>query len=269
MTKRYVLGMPALILVMMAPDAMAQRRGGAVSTGVRGAVVGGMVGGSAGAQTGAKVGAVTGATRAAVDREAQRRADYQASPAYQNAPHSNFNTAPPQVLPTTAQAADEPAGAPPAAPRAAAGGEAILRTDGKPAVGITYPSDWKQTSGDHSISAVSADGQAYSMIATLPGVADKQSGIAKVKQGLEKYLDEIKYDEPTETKRGALMVTGTGKARKSGVDVVFAAGVFDSAPGKLAGVAFVVDSSIEDHYKETVGQICQTIRTGDQFEEKQ
>jgi hypothetical protein len=268
MTKLYILGMPVLLLAMMAPDAMAQRRGGAVSTGVRGAVVGGMVGGSAGAQTGAKVGAVTGATRAAVDREAQRRADYQASPAYQNAPHSNFNSAPPQVLPTTTQAANEPAAAAPAAAPPAAGGETILRKDGNPVLGITYPSDWKQTTGDHSISAVSADGQAYSMLGTLAGVADKQAGIAKVKQGLERYLDDVKFDEPTETKRGALMVTGTGKGKKAGVDVVFAAGVFDSAPGQLAGVAFVVDSSIEDHYKETVGQICQTIRTGDQFEEK-
>ena len=74
MTKLHILGVPALVLVMLAPDAMAQRRGGgAVSGGVRGAMVGGLVGGSEGAETGAKVGAVAGATRAAVDREAQRR----------------------------------------------------------------------------------------------------------------------------------------------------------------------------------------------------
>jgi len=75
MTKLQILGVPALVLVMLAPDAMAQRRGGgAVSGGVRGAMVGGLVGGSEGAQTGAKVGAVAGATRAAVDREALSRA---------------------------------------------------------------------------------------------------------------------------------------------------------------------------------------------------
>jgi hypothetical protein len=59
MTKLHILGVPALVLVMLAPDAMAQRRGGgggAVSGGVRGAMVGGLVGGSEGAETGAKVG---------------------------------------------------------------------------------------------------------------------------------------------------------------------------------------------------------------------
>ena len=199
MTKLHILGVPALVLVMLAPDAMAQRRGGgAVSGGVRGAMVGGLVGGSEGAQTGAKVGAVTGATRAAVDREAQRRAEYQTSAEYQNAPHSDFNTAPPQVLATTPPAATAPAAA-----ATASGGEALIRKDGKPVIGITYPSDWKQTTGDRYVSAVSADGQAYSMIATLEGAADNQAGIAKVKQGLEKYLQDIQYDNLTKTKRGA------------------------------------------------------------------
>ncbi len=47
MAKLHILGVPALILMMLAPDAMAQRRGGgAVSGGVRGAMVGGLVGGS-------------------------------------------------------------------------------------------------------------------------------------------------------------------------------------------------------------------------------
>ena len=254
MTKLHILGVSALVLVMLAPDAMAQRRGGgAVSGGVRGAMVGGLVGGSEGAQTGAKAGAVAGATRAAVDREAQRRTEYQATAEYQNAPRSNFNTAPPEVL-VTAPAAST---APPAA--TGPGGEALVRKDGKPLIGITYPSDWKQTTGNRYVSAASADGQAYSMIATVEGVADKQAGIAKVKQGLERYLQDIKYDELTETKRGALVVTGTGRAKKSGVAVVFAAGVFDAGAGQLAGAAFVVDAGIEDHYKETVRQICQTI----------
>lgn len=266
MTKLHILGVPALVLVMLAPDAMAQRRGGgAVSGGVRGAMVGGLVGGSEGAQTGAKVGAVTGATRAAVDREAERRAEYQTSADYQNAPRSDFNTAPPQVLATAPPAA---ATAPPAATAPAAatvsGGETLIRKDGKPVIGITYPSDWKQTTGDRYVSAVSADGQAYSMIATLEGAADNQAGIAKVKQGLEKYLQDIKYDNLTKTKRGALVLTGTGKGKKSGVAVVFAAGVFDTGAGQLAGAAFVVDSRIEEHYKETVRQICQTIRVADQ-----
>jgi uncharacterized protein YcfJ len=262
MTKLHILGVPALVLVMLAPDAMAQRRGGgAVSGGVRGAMVGGLVGGSEGAETGAKVGAVAGATRAAVDREAQRRADYQTSAEYQNAPRSDFNTAPPQMLVPTAPAATAPTAT-------ASGGETLVRKDGKPVIGITYPSDWKQTTGDRYVSAVSADGQAYSMIVTLEGAADNQAGIAKVKQGLEKYLQDIKYDNLTKTKRGALVLTGTGKGKKSGVAVVFAAGVFDTGAGQFAEAAFVVDARIEEHYKETVRQICQTIRVADQFVEK-
>jgi uncharacterized protein YcfJ len=269
MTKLHILWLPALVLVMLAPDAMAQRRGGgAVSGGVRGAMVGGLVGGSEGAETGAKVGAVAGASRAAVDREAQRRAQYQTSAEYQNAPHSDFNTVPPQVLVSTppASATAPPAATAPAA--AASGEEAVIRKDGMPVIGITYPSDWKQITGDRYVSAVSADGQAYSMIATLEGAADNQAGIAKVKQGLENYLQDIKYDNLTKTKRGALVLTGTGKGKKSGVAVVFAAGVFDTGAGKLAGAAFLVDARIEEHYQETVRQICQTIRVANQFVEK-
>jgi hypothetical protein len=268
MTKLRILGVSALAVTMLAPNVMAQRRGGgAVSGGVRGAMVGGLVGGETGAQTGAKVGAVAGATRAAADREAQRRADYQTTAQYQNAPHSNFATAPPQVLETTPATATAPAAAAtaPAAGATPTGGEAVIRKDGKPVVGITYPSDWKQAIGDRYVSAVSADGQAYSMIATQEGVSDKQAGIAKVKHGLEQYLQDINYDDPIQTKRGALVITGTGKAKKSGVPVVFAAGVLDTGGGQLAGAAFVVDAGIEDYYKETVRHICQTIRVADQF----
>jgi hypothetical protein len=261
MTKLQILGVSALVLVMLAPDAFAQRRGGgAVSGGVRGAMVGGLVGGTEGAATGAKVGAVAGATRAAVDREAQRRADYQATAEYASAPRSNFNTAPPQVLVTTPEAATAPAAA-----ATTPGGEAIIRRDGKPIIGVTYPADWKQTAGDRYVSAVSADGQAYSTVATLEGTADKPAGIARVKHGLEQYLQDIKYDDQQETSRGALVVTGTGTAKKSGVPVVFAAGVLETGTGQLGGAAFVVDARIEDHYKETVRQICQTIRVGDQL----
>jgi hypothetical protein len=103
------------------------------------------------------------------------------------------------------------------------------------------------------------------MLALLEGVADKQGGIKKVKAGLENYLADIKYDEPTETKSGGVVVTGTGKGKKAGVDVVFAAGLFDAGKGQLCGAAFVVDSKIEDHYKETVRGICQTLRRAEDF----
>jgi hypothetical protein len=271
MSKLYLLGVPALVIMMLAPDAWAQRfGGGAVSGGVRGAMVGGLVGGSEGAQTGARIGAVAGATNAAVNREAARRAEYQTTAEYVNAPRSDFITAPPQVLATTppAEATASPAATAPAARAAAPGGEALVRKDGKPVVGITYPSDWKQITGDRYVSAVSGDGQAYSMIVALDGVADKDAAVAKVKQGLERYLQDIKFDDLKETKRGGVVVTGTAKGRKSGVPVVFAAGVLEASAGQFAGAAFVVDSRIEDYYKETVRQICQTIRVGDQLGEK-
>jgi hypothetical protein len=267
MYKLHILGVSALALTMLTPDVVAQRRGGgAVSSGVRGAMVGGLVGGESGAQTGAKVGVVAGATRSAVDREAQRRAEYQTGAQYQNAPRSDFAAAPPQVLETTpAQATAPPAATAPATGVKPTGGEVVIRKAGKPVIGVTYPSDWKQATGDRHVSAVSADGQAYSMIVTLEGVADKQAGIAKVQNGLGQYLQEIKYDDPIQTKRGALVVTGAGKAKKSGVAVVFAVGVLDAGGGQLAGAAFVVDAGIEEYYKETVRHICQTIRVADQF----
>jgi hypothetical protein len=243
----------ALGLGVLAYDARAQR-GGAVRGGMRGAVVGGMVGGSDAAATGAKVGVVTGATRAAINRETQARTQYQTTTEYQNAPRSNFNEAPPEIIGATAPGTATPPS-----------GEAVIRKDGKPILGITFPADWKQKTGDRYISAVSGDGQAYAMLATLEGVADKQGGITKVKEGLTNYLQDIKYDELHETKGGTLVVTGTGKAKKAGVDVVFAAGVFDAGKGQLAGAAFVVDAKIEDHYKETIRGICETLRRADDF----
>jgi uncharacterized protein YcfJ len=264
MSTLQTLGVVALAVMVSTPEAMAQR-GGAVRSGMRGAVVGGMVGGEAGAQTGAKVGAVAGATRGVAQRtasrnamnaESQTRAQYQSTPAYQSAPRSNFNQAPPEVIVSK----------PPAGP-AAPGKESIIRQNGKPVVGISYPDDWKQKVGDFYVSAVSADGQAYSAIATMDDVKDKQAGIAKVKQGFDRYLENIEYDEPTTTKDGSLAITGTGKAKKAGVDVVFAAVVFDAGAGKLAGVAFVADKDVEDHYKETSRYICHTIRTEKDFEQ--
>ena len=257
MTRLTLLGVTSLAVAMLASDAMAQRRGGAVSGGMRGAVVGGMVGGSEGAAKGAKVGVVTGATRAAIDREATTRTQYQTTTEYQNAEKSNFAEAPPEVLGETAAGA-----------ATSASEEAVIKKDGKPIVGITFPADWKQKTGDKYISAVSGDGQAYSMLVALEGVADKQAAIAKVKKGLENYLKDIKYDEPSETKGGAIVVTGTGKGKKAGTDVVFATGLFESGKGQLIGAAFVVDGKIEDHYKETIKGICQTIRRAEDFESK-
>jgi hypothetical protein len=253
MRKLRILGVAALgLLFAMTHDSAAQRRGGAVSSGVRGAVVGGMVGGSDGAATGAKVGVVTGATRSAIDRETAARTQYQSTAPYQSTQHSNFNETPAEVLGVNASGTA-------AKPK----GESVIRKDGKPIMGITFPADWNQKTGDKYISAVSADGTAYSMFASLEGITDKEAAGKKVKAGLENYLKDVKYDDPTETKGGATVITGTGKAKKSGVDVVFAAAVFDAGKGQLIGAAFVVDSKIDEYYKETVRGICQTLRRAD------
>jgi hypothetical protein len=187
--------------------------------------------------------------RNAMDAETQSRTQYESSAEYQSAQHSDFDEAPPEVLATSA------AGQSPTP-----GGEAIIRKDGKPIVGITYPSDWKQKAGDNYVTATSPKGNAWSVIATLEGAKDKEAGIARVRQGIEKYLQDVQYDGLTKTERGALLVTGAGKARKSGIPVVFAAGIFEAGPGQLAGAAFIADQNAEDHYKEAVRYMCQTIR---------
>ena len=263
MTKLGLFGVAIAALVLLAPDAMAQRRGGgggggAPRSGVRGAMVGGMVGGSEGAKTGAKVGVVTGAARGvagrtadrrAMDSEAQSRTQYESTTEYQNAQHSDFSESPPDLLITSSSNET-----------ATPGGDAIIRKDGKPIVGITYPSDWKQKAGDNSVSAVSKKGEAWSVLATIDGVKDKQAAIKKIKQGLEKYLKDIDYDDITKTENDALLITGTGKGKKAGTDVVFSAAVFDAAPGQLAGVAFIVDKKLDDRFKEAVSYIVKTIQ---------
>ena len=69
-------------------------------------------------------------------------------------------------------------------------------------------------------------------------------------------------------KRAATAATGTAKGKKAGVDVVFAVGVMDAGAGQIVGAAFIVDSKIEDYYKETIRQICHTVRVGDDFAAK-
>jgi hypothetical protein len=248
----WILGVTAVGLLVMAQGALSGR-GGAVRGGMRGAVVGNMVGGTEGAEKGAKVGVITGATRSAIDREATARGTYQATTEYQQAPRSNFEEAPPEVL-----------GVAVTGKSAKSSEEAVIRLDGKPLVGITFPADWKQKAGERFVAGVSKDGQAYAILASLGG-ADKQAGMKKVKAGLETYLKDVKFDDQVETKGGALLITGTGKAKKAGIDVVFAAGVFEGSKGQLVGAAFVVDSKIEEHYKETVKGICQTLRRAEDF----
>jgi hypothetical protein len=186
-----------------------------------------------------------------MDSETQSRSEYESSTEYESTQHSDFSESAPDILSSPSDKSATP------------GGEAIIKKDGKPIVAITYPSDWKQKAGDDSVSAISKKGNAWSALALLDGVKDKQDGIKKLKQRLEKYLANIEYDELTKTERGAIMITGSGKGKKAGTDVVFAVGVFEAVPGQLAGIAFVTDKDVDDHYKEAARYICQTIRTGE------
>jgi hypothetical protein len=221
---------------------------------MRGAVVGGMINGDEGRSTGAKVGVVTGATRAAIDRESERRGKYQTTDEYLNAPRSDFEQTPLDII-----------GDGKGELKSCDGKEVIIRADGKAILAITFPADWKQKTGEHALAAVSKDKQAFAIVGTLDGVSDKKSGIKKLKEGLEKHLDGVKYDEQAETKHGTLLITGTGKGKKKGVEVVFAAGVFDVTKGHHGAAVFVVDTKIEDHYKDTIRGICETLRRGDDF----
>ena len=51
------------------------------------------------------------------------------------------------------------------------------------------------------MSATSPKGNAWSAIAALDGVKDREAGIKRVKEGLEKYLSDIDYDKLTKTER--------------------------------------------------------------------
>jgi hypothetical protein len=254
-----VVGVVALALAVLTWNAMAQR-GGVARGGVRGAAVGGLIGGDSAAQAGA----VIGATRGAVNRvqESQARTQYQTTAAYQSAPRSNFNEVPPPVLvpTTTTESVPQPPVLTSKTGAAAADVEAVISKNGKAVIGMSYPADWKQKTGTNYVTAVSPDGQAWSVLASLEGIANQEGGIERAKQGLEKYLKDVKYDDPVKTLKGALVITGSGKGMKNGVPVVFAAGILDAGEGQLAGAAFLVDENVEEHYKEAVRHICGTVR---------
>jgi hypothetical protein len=142
----------------------------------------------------------------------------------------------------------------------------VLRDQGKAMLGISYPSDWKQVVQKNSVIATSEDGQAWSVISTLDDIHDQAAGIAKIKAGLEDYLKEIKYDDITKSESGSLILAGTGKGKKTGVDVVFTSAVFMSG-ARHCGLVFIVDSDIEKYYEKTVLAICESILVEDDFTE--
>ena len=95
------------------------------------------------------------------------------------------------------------------------------------------------------------------MIATLEGPADNQAGIAKVKQGLEKYLQDIRNDSLTKTKRGGCSpapVRARSPASPWCSRLEYSIQARGDSPGRRLS-----SMPLDEHYKETVRQICQTI----------
>jgi len=228
----------------------------AMALGVRGGVRGAVVGGAFG---NARAGAAIGVTREVLDGEGRARANYQSSAEYKNGTYSNFNDAPPDLM-------DAPA---PTGTSVVASEEVILRKDGTALIGVTYPSEWKQKGNERMVSAVSKDGHAWAAVAILENAKDKQAGIDMFKKRLEKHLQNVEFDKTAETKNGAIVMTGKGKGMKSGVNLVFAVATAElGKTPKVVGAAFVVDAGIEDHYKETIRHICQTMRTGEALRKK-
>lgn len=260
MRKLLILGMAVLSVSLLAHQVMAQ---GALRGGMRGAAVGGLVGGSSGAATGAKVGVVTGATRGAINRESQARTQYQSSAEYQNYQGTNFNESSPNVI-LESETATATTTQPPVEPAKPAG-ESVIRQDGKPVVGVTFPTDWKQRTGENYISAVSPDGHCWSMFVTIKSTTDMKAALKKVEDGLQNYMTEIKLDKQTEGKNGSVVVTGNARGKKTGADLNFAVGVFDAGNDQLVAAGFAVDAKLDDHYKETVRGICETIRRSSDF----
>lgn len=261
MRKLLVLGMALLGISLLAHQVMAQ---GALRGGMRGAAVGGIVGGKSGASTGAKVGVVTGATRGAINRESQARSQYQSSAEYQNYQGANFNESSPNVILSSETATTETA-QPATQPAAKASSESVIRLDGKPIVGVTFPADWKQNVGDNYISAVSPDGHCWSMFVAIKSTTDENVAMKKVEDGLNNYMTSLKFDPQTKETHGATVMTGTGKGKKAGTDLNFAVGVFDAGNNQLVATGFAVDAKLDEHYKETVRGICETIRRSNDF----
>lgn len=106
------------------------------------------------------------------------------------------------------------------------------------------------------------------MFVTIKSTSDKAVALKKVEAGLENYMTNIKLDEGTDKKEAASVVTGTGKGKKAGTELVFAAGVIDAGDGQLVAAGFAADAKLEDHYKATVRGICETIKKSGDFQEK-
>jgi hypothetical protein len=220
------------------------------------------LGGKKGARRGAKIGGTVGVLRK-VDRrarererrrEAEYRVEYQSTPVYIEAPHTNFN---------------EPSQQPSAPHIAAAPSDTltdiVLRRDGADVLGVGYPSNWKQTLSDSSVTAVSADGLIWSATAMLEAGMDRDSGVASIRDWLKGDLDNAAFQDVEITDSGTAVLQGTAKGKESGADVEFVAGVFDVGDGITGAIAFIADAAADELYERTIIDICESVRTARDF----
>ena len=145
--------------------------------------------------------------------------------------------------------------------------EVIFLRDGEPLFAITYPEDWKQTVEKEVIWAISEKGDAFSAIAPLENdVETMKDGMARLKEGIEKHLEDVKYEPEFKPEVfDALAIRGTGKSKQSGEHLIFASAVFQSGENQLTGIWFLIDDDLEDLYTETIRAICRSIVREDEL----
>jgi len=249
------LAVTLMFSVAVDSDAQEVLRGG-----LKGALVGGIFDD---AGKGAAIGATVGAIRKIDKHEAEKqrqaeaasRAQYQESQAYTEAPHTDFND--------QAQHPSQPLGTGTGTSTVLT--EIVLRKGETPLLGIGYPSDWRQTVSQMSVTAVSPDGLLWSSLSEL-NFGDLDSAEAGVKGWLKGELKDVAFRDTQTGERGARIMTGTAKSEKSGAFVEFAAAVFMAAPDVAGGVAFIADASVSDHYKTTVQHVAESIRVAEDFQ---
>ena len=74
------------------------------------------------------------------------------------------------------------------APNSAFAHDIVLREQGKPILGVSYPSDWKQVVEKNYVVATSEDGTAWSVTSAIDDIAGKQAGVTRIKEGLEEWF---------------------------------------------------------------------------------
>jgi hypothetical protein len=229
----------------------------------RGAVIGGLLGDKKGAKRGAVIGGVAGAARKAnrrerdrqLQREAEIRAEYERSQEYQSQTHANFNE--PAQQPKTLAAPGEPA--------TTTMSDIVLTKDDKKTLGVSYPTDWKQSLSAESVTAISADGKIWSAVGILDSSGDLKGNEARLKEGLKNELTSVAFQETEISESGSHVVAGTAEGKQTGTRVDFVFAVFTITDEIIGGIVFIADSAMADYYETTILDICESVKVAEDF----